>query len=323
MSQLTDYWYIIAKESELKKDSFIKKKILNKDLILIKNESGEISILEDRCCHRNVHLSLGQYQDGLFTCAYHGWSYNNDGICVNIPSVAESKIPKTACIESYKTENKYGFIWVCLNPKSKKEIPNLIELDDLPYTDAEYIFEADLMFVSESLIDPYHINHVHKNSIGSFMGDLDQDLIEAEFSHDKERMFGKYKRRNNLSAAEKVYFSNEDYIETEFEFVFPNISKLDIKFPKRRLVIYEHIVQIDSENVSMREISAWDNIFPVSKLFASFFMKKKSKKIVHEDLAFMKSHSELKKSAEYKDVHTKADIISIEFRKHWERCLND
>jgi phenylpropionate dioxygenase-like ring-hydroxylating dioxygenase large terminal subunit len=323
MSKLFDYWYIISKESELKTGSFTKKKLLGKDLILIKNDQNNISVLEDRCCHRNVHLSLGHYDNGLMTCAYHGWSYNEVGKCVDIPSIDSSKIPKTACIESFKSETKYGFIWICINPQSNKKIPDLAELEELPFTEAEYIFQSDLMFVSESLIDPYHINHVHSNSIGSFMGDLNKDLIEVQINHKDEKLYGSYKRRNNLSAAEKIYFSKEDYIDTEFEFIFPNISKLDIRFPKRRLVIYEHIVEVDDGLVSMREISAWDNIFPISSHFARFFMKRKSKKIVSEDLAFMKSHAELKEKSEHKDVHTKADVISIEFRKHWQRCLND
>ena len=151
------------------------------------------------------------------------------------------------------------------------------------------------------------------------MGDLDSSSIEFNVEYEKDKIYGSYLRKNNGKFHEKIYFGKSDFIKTEYEFVFPNISKIKIFFEKRTLTIYEHIVESEKNKISMIQLSIWENIFPKTKGFAKWFMKQISEKIVSEDIEFFKSHFKLHKTNTFKDVHVKSDEISIAFRKLWDQ----
>ena len=82
---LTNKWYLVCPSDELKNE--IKQyKILGEEIILFRNPDKTITALEDRCCHRNVNLSLGYLDKERIVCGYHGWQYDKTGSCVQIPS---------------------------------------------------------------------------------------------------------------------------------------------------------------------------------------------------------------------------------------------
>ena len=104
---IENQWYLICVLAELDNQNPLKKKILNKDLVVFKTNSNKIAVLEDRCCHRNVQLSLGYVNGENLVCAYHGWQYGSEGKCACIPSLPiDQPIPKTAKIKVF------GYIWV-------------------------------------------------------------------------------------------------------------------------------------------------------------------------------------------------------------------
>jgi phenylpropionate dioxygenase-like ring-hydroxylating dioxygenase large terminal subunit len=316
---LKNQWYIIATTDEFKSKRYINRKLLNQPVLIGLSSDEHFFAIEDRCCHRNVALSLGEFKNDIFTCGYHGWKYNTKGKCIDIPSM-NGKIPETACVNSYPLKVEFGFIWIALETANHEHF-QFKELLTEPYIYTRHQFEGDLKFVSESLFDPFHINHVHKNSIKSFMGDLTSDLPDLKFTSTEKSLVGSYKRINNGSFYDKKYFGNDEMIETHFEFHFPNISKLKICFPKRTLTIYEHICETEDGKIDMIQITSWDNIFKKFPFFSKWFMKKISDKIVNEDIEFFKSHKQTQAANIYKDIHIKSDQLSIEFRRIWEKQM--
>jgi phenylpropionate dioxygenase-like ring-hydroxylating dioxygenase large terminal subunit len=321
--KLNKYWHIGGFAEEFEKSSFISKKMLSKQIIIAIDSSGAFFAIEDRCCHRNVQLSLGNYNGKHFTCSYHGWQYNSDGKVIHIPSQDEdAAIPKTAKIKTYPVKVKHKLIWVLLSDKPEAaEIAPMPELDSEPYIYTKHNIKADLKFVSESLFDPYHINHVHKNSIKHFMGDLTSQKPKFHLSNDGNSIHGHYFRKNNGTFFDKSYFGFTDQIRVNFEFHFPNISKIQICFEKRTLTIYEHMLKTEDDEIEMIQLTVWNNIFKPIPSFAKWFMKRISNKIVAEDIAFFNSHYALKNDGNA-DVHVKADELSIAFRRLWEAKLN-
>ena len=45
-----------------------------------------VPLLKDRCLHRNAVLSEGRLKDDCLICPYHGWTFDENGKCVNVPS---------------------------------------------------------------------------------------------------------------------------------------------------------------------------------------------------------------------------------------------
>ena len=58
--------------------------------------------MSNLCIHRGGSLSSGLVKNDCVVCPYHGWEYQNDGVCVKIPSYQEEiQIPLKARVDSY------------------------------------------------------------------------------------------------------------------------------------------------------------------------------------------------------------------------------
>ena len=325
---LTNHWYLICPEKELQK-RMIRRKILNEEIIIFRNETGAVRALENRCCHRNVKLSQGYLDSGQVVCGYHGWKYDSGGICIQIPSQsAEAKIPQTARIRSYPARVFNNWIWVFMGDAeqaSSVKIYDIPEMRDWNFTYQSYVFKCDLEFAAESLLDPYHIAFAHRNSIKSLLGQIEEFPARFNLEVLADGLAGTYLRSNRGSFFEKMYFGFDPLITTHFRFYYPTLSRLEAQFKNRSLLILEQIIKVDNEHVQMMQITLWKNIFPLFPAFARFFMSRKSDRIVKEDIALLSSqHDILKRHGEkLPQVSVKGDEISIAFRKFWRQKMGE
>jgi phenylpropionate dioxygenase-like ring-hydroxylating dioxygenase large terminal subunit len=326
---IKNQWYIACFLKDLDQKPIQKRKISGFEILTFKNKKGEIAVLEDRCCHRNVHLSLGEIKNDVIKCGYHGWEYNTEGKCTHIPMIEnKDNIPETACIKKYTHQIKHQAVWVYLGDESKMneaQIPNLEALDHYPFVYNSHVLKANIKLVAESLFDAQHINHVHKNSINTLLGKLREPKTEYDIEIKETELHGSYNRINNSSIFEKVYFGWDKHIKTKFSFWYPHTSLLDSYFPKhlhfpaRRLVIYEHFYEIDEEHVMMMQITAWKNIFRFNPWFAKWFMKQKSDTIVSEDILFLESNMQWHQKKELNDLIIKGDEPTLSFMQLWNK----
>lgn len=323
MEFILNRWYPLCFLEELNENNLLPKKILGKDLIVFKTESGNYGVIEDRCCHRNVNLSLGVVKGEVVKCAYHGWEYNSAGVCTHIPSLpSEKKIPSACKIESYSIRLDYKMVWVWMGDQALKDsvpLPPMPEMDTMPRVFNYHFVEADLMQVAESLIDAYHINHVHRNSIQGIMGELHSEQVDFNLKKGADSITGTYLRKNEGSIFEKFYFGSQEFITTHFGFWFPHTSKLDIRFVNRTMVIYEFFYPVDEKTLCLCQVTLWDNIFAMCPPFAKWFMLQKSIRIVQEDLVFLENSQKVKSKNPKSDLFvTPSDEVSIEFAKIWK-----
>lgn len=323
---LRNKWYLICPSKDLKNE-IITRKILGEDIILYRTENGKAVALEDRCCHRNVKLSLGYLNGENVVCGYHGWEYNCKGSCVLIPSqLPDTKTPPKAIIKKYPIKEFNKWIWVFVGDETKSNViepPNIPEMNDWDFTYNTHVFEADLESAAESLIDPYHIKYTHKDSIKQLLGQIEEFPAEFRINILEDGIEGKYYRANTANTSEKVYFGNDPQLEVYYRFYYPNISRLESRFKERTLLILEHFMQVDENLISMTQITLWKNIFGFFPAFGRYFMAKKSNKIVNEDIALLRSQKGIldKTRKDLHEVSVKGDEISLAFRKFWRKKL--
>lgn len=111
---LRNHWYAIANEVELTSGA-VGRRLLGENLVLYKDLTGAVIAAPDRCPHREAPLSAGTVEDGVLTCCYHGWQFGDGGRCVAIPSAEPGfPIPRNGHLNCYKSELRYGLVWVCL-----------------------------------------------------------------------------------------------------------------------------------------------------------------------------------------------------------------
>lgn len=326
---LTNQWFLVCFREELQNNAIVKRKIVGEEVVVFLADHGRVAVLQDRCCHRNVHLSLGHLKDGHIKCGYHGWEFDATGKCQHIPSLPPSEsIPLAACVKSYPVQIKHNAVWAYFGDVENMvtaDIPPFNELNNWPMVYNYHVVKANLKLVAESLFDSHHINHVHRNSIKTMMGNLHHEKPDYHLKVEEKSLAGWYYRDNESSVFEKLYFGFEKKIKAHFGFCFPHSSMLRLHFPKhftmpeREMVIYEHFYEIDADSIMMIQVTAWKNIFAFSKWFASWFMLKKSMAIVEEDIRFLESNKYWHDKQRLNDLLIKPDELTFAFTKLWNR----
>jgi 5,5'-dehydrodivanillate O-demethylase len=82
---LRRYWQPVGTEIELAKEPVQRVRRLGEDLTLFRSERGEYGLIDDRCPHRCMSLEFGIPEECGLRCAYHGWLFDAQGNCLEMP----------------------------------------------------------------------------------------------------------------------------------------------------------------------------------------------------------------------------------------------
>jgi vanillate O-demethylase monooxygenase subunit len=104
-------WYVAATSDELD-GGLLGRRLLDTPVVLYRLSSGEIVAMEDRCVHRAYPLSAGRLEGDRLVCGYHGFQYDSDGACVNVPS--QDNVPQGACVRTFPVHEQPPFVWIWL-----------------------------------------------------------------------------------------------------------------------------------------------------------------------------------------------------------------
>lgn len=163
-----NHWYVVARSCEVK-DKPIGVTLWHQAIALYRDETGKIHALEDRCPHRQVKLSHGQIVENKIECAYHGWRFNSQGNCVEVPYLASNQKLPNCQIRCYPVQELDGFIWLFFGDRDTLEKDDLKPLGVPEWEHLNYIATVSIIecqghfsFLIENLMDMYH-GHLHDN----------------------------------------------------------------------------------------------------------------------------------------------------------------
>src|SRR5439155_17150278 len=115
---LRRYWHPIAIAQELMDEQptrFVR--VLGEDLVLFKDKSGNVGLIQDHCAHRCASLVYGRVEERGIACAYHGWLYDTSGSCLECPAEpAGSMFHLTVHMRAYPVQRFAGFYWAYMGP---------------------------------------------------------------------------------------------------------------------------------------------------------------------------------------------------------------
>jgi nitrite reductase/ring-hydroxylating ferredoxin subunit len=96
-------------------------KLLGEELVAFRQTDGRVGVVGARCAHRRAHLFWGRNEENGIRCVYHGWKFDCDGICVDMPSEPEeSNFKDKVRIPAYPTYEIGGVVWCYMGPADKK-----------------------------------------------------------------------------------------------------------------------------------------------------------------------------------------------------------
>jgi len=169
-SALERYWHPVA-TTESVAGRPVGLELLGRPLVLVRLD-GRLCCFEDVCRHMGTALSIGEVIDGgrHLRCAYHGWTYDQTGRCVDIPARRDLPIPREARVRAYEVREAYGLAWVCLAQEPAEQIPAFPEYDDPRFHKtplrAYPPWRASAPRVVMGALDDTHFPWVHEGILG-------------------------------------------------------------------------------------------------------------------------------------------------------------
>ena len=163
---LRHYWQPAALAEELSRPRPVKAvRLLGQDLVLFRNASGELGMLDRACPHRGADLAFGRLEDGGLRCAFHGWLFAPSGACLETPAEPEGSTLHTRIRQrSYPVIERSGIVFAYLG---EGEPPSLPDFDcfTAPATHTfafKGLIECNWLQALEVGIDPAHASFLHR-----------------------------------------------------------------------------------------------------------------------------------------------------------------
>ena len=169
MGQLMrQYWLPAALSCEVKADGDpVRLMILCEKLVAFRDSAGRVGILDHRCPHRCASLFLGRNEENGLRCVYHGWKFDVNGTCLDMPSVpARQDFRQKVHAKAYRTAERNGLIWVYMGDRQQPpRLPdieaNLIEGGEIWCLQRE----CNWLQALEGDIDTSHVGFLHVGSL--------------------------------------------------------------------------------------------------------------------------------------------------------------
>ncbi|WGV27371.1 Rieske 2Fe-2S domain-containing protein [Halotia branconii] len=302
--------------------------LLNQRFVLYRNSQGQVIALKDQCSHRGAAFSMGWLEGDCIRCPYHGWKFQADGQCIEIPSNATgTPIPKRANVESYPVQEKYGFVWLFYGDLSSQECPPIPPLPE--YEDPtmhpiylEYEMQTHYTRVIENALDPAHLHAVHANSFGA--GFAQDPRVEDYVIQDENwGISAKITYKNYTKPKNGVFKSFFRPARTQLNattsFYLPNITKIESDFGRGKMINYAVHIPVNPNTTISKRIQ-FRNFFTYSwadSLFVRFHHQ-----VGWEDRIVTESqYPKFIPDTLSDEIHVPADALTIAYRQLRQKYL--
>jgi phenylpropionate dioxygenase-like ring-hydroxylating dioxygenase large terminal subunit len=160
---------LLAREVPERDGPPVRVKLLGEELIAFRDSNNRVGLVEARCPHRGANLFFGRNEECGIRCAYHGWKFDVDGNCLDIPTMprdnsAYESLRSRVRIASYPTREWGEYVWAYLGPP--EAMPKLPEMEFATVPPAhrfvtKKLQECNWAQAAEGGIDTAHFSFLH------------------------------------------------------------------------------------------------------------------------------------------------------------------
>lgn len=124
------FWHPVALSREIAEPDGppIRAKVMGEDLLAFRDTNGRVGVIEPHCAHRGANLFFGRNEACGIRCIYHGWKFDVDGKCIDMPNVPPgSAYHDKISITAYPTREFGDIVWAYFGPRERMpaELPQL------------------------------------------------------------------------------------------------------------------------------------------------------------------------------------------------------
>jgi phthalate 4,5-dioxygenase len=163
---LRRYWQPLALVDELAGPRPVKPvRLLGQDLVLFRDETGRLGLLDRDCPHRGADLAFGRLEHGGLRCPFHGWLFDASGQCLETPAEpVGSKLCTRIRQGAYPVLEKSGIVFGYLGPGEPPAFPDFdcfVAPDSHTFA-FKGLFDCNWLQALEVGIDPAHASFLHR-----------------------------------------------------------------------------------------------------------------------------------------------------------------
>jgi phenylpropionate dioxygenase-like ring-hydroxylating dioxygenase large terminal subunit len=164
-SLMREYWVPAMLSSELPSPDSdpVRVLLLNEQLIAFRDSNGKVGLVANNCPHRGASLFFGRNEEAGLRCVYHGWKFDVDGNCIDMPNEpAESDFKSKVKAVAYPCQERGGIVWTYMGPR--KDPPPMPDLEANALegaTATAFQLECNWLQILEGDIDTTHVGFLH------------------------------------------------------------------------------------------------------------------------------------------------------------------
>ncbi|MDX1692143.1 MAG: aromatic ring-hydroxylating dioxygenase subunit alpha [Ketobacteraceae bacterium] len=321
---LREYWYVACTSEDLKVDKPHSSTILETRLVLWRNKQGEVSVLRDRCSHRNVFLSEGKVKKNCIKCPYHGWTFDSEGNCVNVPSEGENGKPfSNRKVERFPVIEQEGLVWVWMG-ESKEPDPEKKPFP-MPFYGVKgwktyYMvteFDNGVTHLAENFMDVPHTVFVHEG----WFRDRTKKLVKATVERTENSVLVTYDQTEDaIGFAERLLNPKKLPLYHTDNFYMPNNTRVDYVFGnnERGFVITSTSTPVSDFKSQVYTCISYN--LGILQPTAKYWLPWYTRQVIEQDVEIMANQGASLQEEEPDFKSTPADTLHlfIESLREWE-----
>jgi phenylpropionate dioxygenase-like ring-hydroxylating dioxygenase large terminal subunit len=154
-------------------------RILCEDLVVFRDRSGRVGCLEMHCAHRGTSLEYGRIEERGIRCCYHGWLFNTEGKCIEMPCEQPGYAERMDVWQmAYPVHEYGGVVFIYMGPPEKQPLFPMYDIIDTRGRDdvvlrgvrlwddhsIGFVRDCNWLQAFENVVDAHHLVQLHRES---------------------------------------------------------------------------------------------------------------------------------------------------------------
>lgn len=160
-------WYMAAFSNEISREP-MERTIHSKPVLMYRKEDGSPVAMYGLCPHRYFSLVKGRVEGDNIVCGYHGFTFADNGDCIDIPS--QDTVPRNFCQPVYPIEERGPICWIWMGDLDTCDTDLIPPYHDFGLDNPDTYYSSENYFhvkgrsqlLVDNLMDLTHLPYIHQ-----------------------------------------------------------------------------------------------------------------------------------------------------------------